>query len=331
MATDKTVRELAEEQGVTIGAGGLSARSFRTYPDDPDLGQTVAREFTAVTPGNALKMGPLRPDRKTYDFEDADVIVNFGVANDLTVRGHTLVWHKQTPGWFYPWEYTDDQIVDFLRDHIHTVAGRYRDKVDAWDVVNEAVADDGTMRDSVWYDAMGEEFLDRAFQWANEVAPDADLYYNDYEIDAINGKSDAVYELVQRLLDRGVPIDGVGLQMHAYPANHHSRPDPASVGENIRRFTDLGLDVQVTEMDVAYGRNEQFDDRLEHQGQYYRDILEACLENGCDTLVTWGVHDGNTWLRSRYPEVTDDPLLFDESLNPKPAYFAVRDLLESRA
>jgi len=231
MSSDKTLRELADEKGVTIGAGSLSARSFRTYPDDPRVPDTVKREFNAITPSSELKMGPLRPDRTTYDFEDADAVVNFGVANDLEVRGHTLVWHSQTPGWFLPWEYTDEQIEEFLRDHVHTVAGRYREKVDVWDVVNEPMAGDGSLRESVWYEAMGEAYIDKAFEWANDVAPDADLFLNDYGMDEGNEKADGMYDLVQRLQHRGVPIDGVGLQMHAI----RSDPDPDSVGENVGR------------------------------------------------------------------------------------------------
>jgi len=327
MSSDKTLRELADKNDLTLGAS-ITADAFRKYPDDPAVAQTLTREFNAVTTGNALKMGPLRPERYTYDFEDADAIVNLGVANDLLVRGHALVWHNQTPGWFYPWEYTDDQLRTFLRDHIHTVAGRYRGKVDVWDVVNEAVADDGTMRETAWYDAMGEEYIDLAFEWANEVAPDADLFYNDYGIDEINEKGDGVYALLERLLDRGVPIDGVGLQMHAFRAQDYVEPE--ALGENIRRFKDLGLDVHVTEMDVAYDRENVPEDHLEHQAQYYRDILEACLDNGCDTLVTWGVHDTASWLRNYDQTITDDPLLFDEDFDPKPAYFAIKDLLESR-
>lgn len=211
MSDERFLRQTATDRGFTIGAA-VDPDLLRT---DVGYRETLRREFNAVTPENALKMGPLRPSRGTYDFTDADAIVDFGRANGMYVRGHTLVWHNQTPTWFQAWDYTDDQLCAFLRDHIHTVAGRYRSKIDAWDVVNEAVDDDGTLRDTVWYDAMGVEYLDRAFEWANEVAPDTALYYNDYGADAVNEKSDAIYGLIKRLLDRGVPIDGVGLQLHA--------------------------------------------------------------------------------------------------------------------
>lgn len=318
---DDTLRAVATERGFDVGAA-VSAAPLRT---DPGYKKTLRREFDAITAENALKMGPLRPSRHAYDFRDADAVVNFGRAHDMTVRGHTLVWHNQTPEWFQEWDYTDDQIREFLRDHVHTVVGRYRSKIDAWDVVNEAVADDGSMRETVWYDAMGEEYLDRAFQWASEVT-DADLYYNDYGADQINEKSDAIYDLVSRLLDRGVPIDGVGLQMHAL----HEKPDPASVAENIRRFQDLGLDVQITEMDVAYTPDDDprdVDERRELQADFYRDIVEVCLETGCDTAVVWGVRDSDSWVPEWFESLSDDPLLFDSANDPKPAYRAIKETL----
>ncbi|MFC4990291.1 endo-1,4-beta-xylanase [Saliphagus infecundisoli] len=319
---DQPLREIADERDVRIGAA-LAPGSLRS---DPSYWKRAKDEFNAITPENALKMGPLRPSPKTYDFTDADAIVNFGAAHDKYVRGHTLVWHNQKPDWFEAWEHTDDQIRTFLRDHIHTVAGRYRAKIDAWDVVNEAIADDGSLRETVWSEALGEEYLDLAFEWASE-ATDADLYYNDYGADAINEKSDAIYDLLEGMLDRGIPVDGVGLQLHAL-GDH---PDPESIGENIERFRELGLDVQITEMDVAFHRGEVPDDPLEVQADYYRDVFEACLDAGCETIVTWGVADASTWLRgfADFPErYTGDPLLFDERYDPKPAYDAVRAVLE---
>lgn len=325
MTNSRTLREIADERDFHIGAA-VNPEALRNEPSYRD---TLRKEFNAVTPENALKMGPLRPSRGTYDFTDADAVVNFGRKHDMTIRGHTLVWHNQTPAWFQAWDYSDEQLRDFLRDHIHTVVGRYRSKIDAWDVVNEAVSDDGTMRETVWYDAMGEQYLDLVFEWANEIAPDVDLYYNDYGADAVNEKSDAIYALAERFLDRGVPIDGIGLQMHALG----DRPDPESVRENIRRFQSLGLDVQITEMDVAFSASNPPDTPLETQAKYYGDIVRTCLAVDCDTLVTWGVNDAGSWVRgfkdfaSRY---TGDPLLFDDRNDRKPAYHAVRDALERK-
>ncbi|WP_435102909.1 endo-1,4-beta-xylanase [Halarchaeum sp. P4] len=323
MPEDTTLREVADDADFRLGAA-VAADPLRT---DAGYWKTLRRGFNTVTAENAMKMGPMRPEPGVYDFTDADAVANFAEEHGMALRGHTLVWHNQVPEWFQEWDYTDAQLESFLRDHVHTVAGRYRGKVDAWDVVNEAVADDGSMRDSVWYDAMGEQYLDKAFRWANEVAPDADLFYNDYGADAVNEKSDAIYELVERLLDRGVPLDGVGLQMHALD----SIPDPNSVAENVRRFKDLGLDVHITEMDVAYPKDDAPENHLERQAEDYREILDVCLEEGVDTLVVWGVRDSDSWIPGWFPDVTEDPLLFDGSNEPKPAYHALKERLEDTA
>ncbi|WP_459194090.1 endo-1,4-beta-xylanase [Halosimplex sp. J119] len=322
MADQRRLRDVAADRDFEIGAA-VAAEPLRT---DASYKKILRNEFNYFTAENALKMGLLRPSRHTYDFRDADAVVDYAGEHDQTARAHTLAWHNQTPEWFQEWDYTDGQLEDFLRDHVHTTAGRYRSKVDAWDVVNEAVADDGTMRDTLWYDAMGEEHLDLAFEWADEVAPDTDLYYNDYGADGVNEKSDAIYDLVSRLLDRGVPIDGVGLQLHAL----HEKPAPESVAENIRRFKDLGLDVQITEMDVAYTPEDDPGDRdarWQKQADYYREITEVCLDEGVDTLVVWGVRDSDSWVPGWFESLTGDPLLFDAGNDPKPAYHAIKETL----
>lgn len=318
MATEDTLRELADAASIRLGAA-VAGGTLRT---DHHYRTLLREEFNAVTTENALKMGPLRPEPGVYDFADADAIVNFGNRHDMHVRGHTLVWHNQQPDWFLGWERTDDQVRAFLRDHVQTVAGRYRGRIDAWDVVNEAVLDDGSMRKTVYYDAMGEAYLDAAFEWAAAVS-DADLYYNDYGADGVNEKSDGIYRLVEGMLDRGVPIDGVGFQMHAL----HSTPDLESVAENVRRFLELGLDVAFTEVDVAYPEDRKPDDHREAQAAFYGDLATLCLEEGVETMVTWGVRDSDSWVPGWFPDVTDDPLLFDGGNNPKPAYHAVRDVL----
>jgi len=319
MADEPTLREVASARSFDVGTA-VGARQLRT---DAHYKRLLRNHFTAITGENALKMGRLRPEPGVYDFSDADAIVDFGTANDMTVRGHTLVWHNQQPDWFLEWNHTDEAIREFLREHVHTVAGRYRGRIDTWDVVNEAVMDDGSMRETVWYDAMGEEYLDLAFEWANEVAPEADLYYNDYDADEINEKSDGIYDLVSGMLDRGVPIDGVGLQLHALDP----KPDPQAVAENVRRFQELGLDVEITEMDVAYPKESAPENHDEAQAEYYREVVEACLETGVDTLVVWGVRDSDSWIPGWFPHLTEEPLLFDERNNPKPAYHAVREAL----
>ena len=314
----ETLRDVADDNDVKIGAAAAAdpIRGDFQYRD-------ALREFNAVTAENAMKMGPLRPDEHTYDFTDGDLIAEFAREHDMYFRGHVLVWHNQLPEWLLPFQYTDRELRRLLEDHVRTVAARYAGDVDTWDVVNEAVADDGGLRETPWLRAFGEEYLDKAFEWAHQSAPDADLFYNDYGADGINDKSDEIYEMVSGMLDRGVPIDGVGLQLHAL----HDPVDPDSVAENIERFKDLGLAVEITEMDVAYTAEDPPEDHQEVQADYYREVVEKAMAAGCDTFVIWGVADHHSWIPHFDDTLTDDPLLLDDGYDRKPAYDAIVDLL----
>ncbi|MUV59342.1 endo-1,4-beta-xylanase [Halobacterium sp. CBA1126] len=309
----RTLRDAAADADVHVGAA-VDVDALRT---DTDYRQTLAREFDAVTAENAMKWGPLADGERGYDFADADDVVEFADRHDMYVRGHALVWHRMYPEWVRPWTRSAADADRLLRNHIYTVAGRYRGRVDAWDVVNEAVADDGGLRETQWLDALGPEYVDRAFEYAADVS-DADLFYNDYGADGLSAKADEVYDLVSDLVARGVPVDGVGLQLHVFD----DLVPPADVAANVERLTDLGLDVHVTELDVGIG--EAVADR-EAQAQYYHDVVAAAVDAGADTVVTWGVDDGQSWL----PPLGhgEAPLLFDEEFARKPAHGAVVDAL----
>ncbi len=314
----RTLREAADERGVQVGAAVAAGPLRGEYGY-----RNALREFNAVTTENALKMERTRPSEHEFDFENADLIVDFALSHDMYMRGHTLVWHNQLPEWLHPWQYTDRELRQLLRQHVRTVAGRYAGMIDAWDVVNEAVDDSGGLRETPWLRGLGEEYLDLTFEWANDVAPDADLYYNDYGADEINDKSDEIYDLVSGMVDRGIPIDGVGLQMHAM----HSPPDPDSIADNVERFRDLGLKVDITEMDVPFPVDSVPENYLEEQADYYGDVVEAALDAGCETFVVWGVDDGHSWISHFDDALTDDPLLLDSRYGRKPAYDAVVEAL----
>jgi endo-1,4-beta-xylanase len=294
--------------------------------DEPLYAETLGREFSMLTPENAMKFGLVHPEPDRYDFTDADLIVDFAEAHDMRVRGHTLVWHNQLPTWLTEGTWTRDKLIDILREHITTVVGHYSGRVAAWDVVNEAVADDGSRRGTIWLRGIGPEYVDMAFLWAHEADPDALLFYNDYAGEGLGPKSDAIYALVQGLVQRGVPIDGVGLQMHV---SLRWPPDPEAVAANMARLGALGLAVHVTEMDVriqdGVGTAEQ---RLAAQAHVYRVMMGVCLESSaCKAFVTWGFTDRHSWI----PQFTghpDAPLLFDESYRPKPAYYAIMEALD---
>jgi endo-1,4-beta-xylanase len=319
-----TLRSLAQARDIEVGAA-VAADPLR---DEPLYADTLAREFSMLTPENAVKFEPVHPEPDRYDFSDADFIVDFAEAHGMRVRGHTLVWHNQLPGWLTEGTWTRDELIDVLREHIMTVVGHYRGRVAAWDVVNEAVADDGSLRDTIWLRGIGPDYIDMAFHWAHEADPDALLFYNDYAAEGLGPKSDAVYALVQGLLERGAPINGVGLQMHV---SLGSPPDPEAVAANMARLGALGLQVHVTEMDVrTQDGTGTPDERLAAQAGVYRAVMDVCLSSGdCKAFVTWGFSDRHSWIPGHTGN-PDAPLLFDESYRPKPAYYAIMDALARR-
>ncbi len=208
--SNPSLRSLAQKRGLTIGAA-VAPGPLR---GEAAYAQALGHEFSILTPENAMKFGFIHPQPDKYNFTDADAIVEFAMAHDMLVHGHVLVWHQQQPSWINDGEWTRDELMAVLREHIMTVVGRYKGRVAVWDVVNEAFSDNGTLRQTVWLKAIGPEYLDLAFQWAHEADPDALLIYNDYNTERMNKKSDGVYELVKGMLERGVPVHGVGVQMH---------------------------------------------------------------------------------------------------------------------
>lgn len=212
----------------------------------------VAREFNSITAENAMKWDALEPQNGQFRWEQADRFVEFGQKHNMFIIGHTLCWHSQLPAWVSQpepgqTELTKEVLMERLRRHIFTVVGRYKGKVKGWDVVNEAINDGaGTYRETIFYRVIGKEYLVHAFKWAHEADPDAELYYNDYNIDANDNKRATALELVKYLRDNGAPIHGVGLQGHY----NFNSPTAAKIDETIGMFTALGLKVHITELDV---------------------------------------------------------------------------------
>jgi len=294
---------------------------------DSAYANAVVRDFTMVSTENAFKFGPLRPSPGRYDFTETDAIVRFAETHGLRVRGHTLVWKRQLPEWLTRGTYMRNELITILREHIQTVVGRYRGRVVAWDVVNEALKDsvgpeDEVLRPTIWLKGIGPEYIDLAFHFAHEADPGALLFYNEAGAEGMGTKSDAVYALVWRLRRRGVPVHGVGLQMHT---GLGASPDTAALGANLRRLAALGLQVQITEMDVGTAKMPGSQaDILAAQADVYRQVLATCLSvPACTALVTWGVGDRYTW---RYP---DTPLLLDREFQPKPAHAALLEVLRA--
>jgi endo-1,4-beta-xylanase len=282
-----------------------------------------------VTPENAMKWDALRPSRDQYNFANADTIVDFAAANDMQVRGHTLIWHHQLPAWLTESQFSPEELRAILREHILTVVGRYRGRIAAWDVVNEAVDENepSLLRQSLWLRGLGQDYLAMAFYWAHEADPQARLFYNDFGAEGTGGKSDAVYEVVKRLLQQGVPIHGVGLQMHV---GLHDVPLRDDVANNMARLAALGLEIHITEMDVQIqkGTGIAAYDR-ESQAGIYQDMTTVCLRTpACKMFLVWGVTDLHSWI-PRWTNHPDEPLLFDGAYAPKPAYYGVWRALET--
>jgi len=319
--TVPALRSLAQAHGRYIGAAVAPGPLL----SEPLYAETLAREFNMLTPENALKFGRTRPSRERYTFQDADAIVAFAQANRMAVRGHTLVWHEVLPRWLTAGGFTRDELLAILHEHITTVVGRYRGRIVAWDVVNEALGNDGAWRNTFWYKTIGPEYVDLAFRWAREADPQARLFYNDYGGEGLGRKSDAVYALVQGMMQRGVPIDGVGLQMHV---RSDASPEPAEFAASLQRLAGLGLEVHITEMDVRI-KGRVTEEELARQASICKDMLRVCFTaENCRAFVFWGFTDRHSWIPKYFPG-WGAALPFDEAYRAKPAYRALMEALST--
>lgn len=322
----QSLRNLAAERGIRFGTAVAPA-----HFSEADYATVLAREFNQVEPENAMKFGPIHPGPATYNFGPADAIVAFAQAHQMAVRGHTLVWHNQRPNWLSEGKYTPQELYSILQQHIATVVGRYAGKVYAWDVVNEAFDSDGSLRKTMWSSEpgiglQGTGYIEQALRWAHAADPKALLFYNDYSAETVNPKSDAIFKMAQDFKARGVPLDGIGMQMHisAKPVS------PAGIESNMRRITDLGLQVQITELDVKLpvdASGAATPDLLATQAKMYHDVVALCLQNPhCTAIQTWGFTDKYSWI-PHASKGNGAALEFDSNYQPKPAYAAIVDAL----
>lgn len=352
---EPTLREVYEKDFLVGVALNMWVVNGRNAP----AAELAGKQFSSVTAENDMKWQMIQPEPGRFRFDAADAYVKFAEAHKMDLIGHTLVWHSQTPRWVFQGTdgkpATKEELLKRMRDHIHAVAGRYKGKVKGWDVVNEALADGGPdiLRDSPWRRIIGDDFLDHAFRFAREADPKAELYYNDYGLEDPHKRAKCV-KLVKGMLERKVPIDGIGTQSHF----HLDRPSLEDIEKTIADFAALGLKVAITEldMDVLPGRGapgnadinrrEQGDattnpytaglpaEMQEKLAKRYADIFGIYLKHRKSvTRVTfWGLGDGMTWLNG-FPirGRTNHPLLFDRELKPKPAFEAlIKKGLEKR-
>lgn len=301
------LRDLAPATGVRMGYAAL--QGFYSRPDGALYADVAGAEYDFVTSENQLKPDLVNPLPGVYRWASADNLVAYARSVDQAVHGHTLVWHRQLPGWLG--RTAPATREGHMREYIDRVMTRYRGDVAVWDVVNEAFEDDGTFRDSLWFEAMGERYIDVAFSQARESDPAAQLIYNDYDVAYGDAKPDAMFDMLEGALARGVPIDGVGFQLHVF-----ARFDGFDeVRRNFARAAALGLDVYVTELDVSMAAG----DTEAGQAAVYDELLGICLEqSACRAFQTWGFTDMYSW-RDEY-----SPLPLDEAYGAKPAYRALQ-------
>jgi endo-1,4-beta-xylanase len=303
-------------------------------------GELIKQQFNSITPENAMKMGPIHPEEFRYFWDDADQIVQFAQDNKLRVRGHNLLWHEQTPKWLFKnadgTPVSKEVLLQRLKDHIGTVVKRYKGKIYAWDVVNEAISDNPNefLRKSEWYNICGEEFIAKAFEYAHAADPKAILFYNDYNTERPE-KRERVYKLLKQLKDAKVPIDAVGLQGH-WSLQEPTEPELRAA---LDQYKSLGLKIQITELDVSIypwekerrakrpGESDAYTPELEQKqaAQYkmffkvfrdYKDVITG--------VTFWNISDKYTWLDT-YPVAgrKNYPLLFDQNQKPKKAFYEV--------
>ncbi|MEW2625890.1 endo-1,4-beta-xylanase [Streptomyces sp. NPDC048106] len=304
-----TLRSLAEAKG----------KYFGTALTDGDLNvsgeMSIANaQFDMVTPGNEMKWDTVEPSNGSYNFGPGDQIVNWAQANNARVRGHNLVWHSQLPGWVS--SLPQNQVQGVMESHITTEVNHYKGKIYAWDVINEPFNEDGSLRQDVFYNAMGSGYLADAIRTAHNADPNAKLYINDYNIEGENAKSNALYSLAQSMLSQGVPLGGIGLESHFIDGQV-----PSSMLANMQRFANLGLDVAITELDDRI-QLPTSSASLQQQANDYGTVVNDCLAvSRCVGVSQWGVDDGHSWIPGTFPGY-GAATMYDSNYQPKPAYNA---------
>jgi endo-1,4-beta-xylanase len=326
---------------------GAALNSSQFMREDYQAEKLIRTQFNSISPENVMKWESIHPEQQNYNFTSADKYVEFGLEENMFIIGHTLVWHSQLPAWVVSGSSPKDSaiVLNRIKEHISTVVGRYKGKIKGWDVVNEALEEDGTLRKSDYLRVLGESYIKKAFEYAALADPKAELYYNDYNLE-IPAKREGAIRLIKKLKAKGVKVDGIGMQGHW----GLTFPTLEEIEKSIVLYSELGVKVMITEMDISVLKNpwdfngadvsQKFeeDDKLNPYPKELPDSVQALLaeryksifqifykhRDKISRVTFWGVNDGQSWLNS-FPisNRTNYPLLFDRNYKPKPAYFAV--------
>ncbi len=337
---------------------GVALSHDQIFGKEPDAIAIVEKHFNTVTPENILKWEEVHPEPTRYNFEPVDRYVALGEKYKMLIIGHTLVWHAQTPAWVFQDEngkpLTRDALLHRMKEHIFTVMGRYKGRIHGWDVVNEAVGEDGQLRKSKWLEIIGEDYIVKAFEYAHQADPDAQLYYNEYDYE-IRPKCEGVVRLIKQLQSQGVHLDGIGIQGHWFV----DFPSIQEVESQFQALAPLGVPLMVTELDVSalpyypvdspavdlsaldpatQKKYNPYPDGLpdvvqKNLTQRYAELFSLFLKyhEKISRVTFWAVHDGQSW-RNYVPirGKTDYPMLFDRQCKPKPAFNAILNIMKNR-
>jgi endo-1,4-beta-xylanase len=328
----------AAPRDLVIGsaAAGGGHHLDQPYPDpftsDRQYRALLGGEFSSVSPENQMKWDFVHPERDRYEFGAADAIVAFAAKHRQAVRGHTLMWHNQNPAWLEEGDFSAEELRGILREHVTTVVSRYRGRIQQWDVANEIFDDTGALRtqENIWLRELGPGIVADVFRWAHRADPRAQLFFNDYNVESVNAKSDAYLALITDLRAQRVPVHGFSVQAHLSTRYGF----PADLRDNLQRFDDLGLATAVTELDVRMDLPESgvpTAEQLAQQADYYRRTLQACLDvDGCRSFTIWGFTDKYSWVPVFF-EGEGAATVMREDFSRKPAYHALRRaLLDAR-
>ncbi|KAI6781472.1 putative glycosyl hydrolase family 10 [Emericellopsis cladophorae] len=307
--------------GTAIGGGQTGDSQYMSIASDTD-------EFGQLVPENGQKWESVQPNQGQFNYDSGDIVPNVAARNGQILRCHTLTWHSQLPRWVSSRSWSREELQSVIEVHIANVVGHYKGKCYHWDVVNEAAEEDGGWRGSVFYNTLGTDFLPISFNAAKAADPDAGLWYNDYNLEYNQEKTERALEIVQIFQDAGAPIDGVGFQGHLIVG---TTPTRDQLADTLRRFTALGVDVAYTELDIRHASMPPSDQALATQGDDYANVVGSCLDvEDCVGVTVWGYTDKYSWVPGTFPG-SGAALLWDENFNKKPAYTSVSSVLAAAA
>lgn len=307
------LKTLAQSRSVLIGFAAL--QSFYHQPDGALYASIAGQEFNVVTPENSMKMDTINPLPGRYQFAATDNLIAYAQHTDMQVRGHPLLWHRQLPDWVL--ETPIEDLESVMTQHINVLLDRYGNDVAFWDVVNEPINEDGSMRESIWFESMGESYIDKSLSQVRAMLPDSVLLINEFDIGMAGPKFDGLMQLLDRLQSRGTPVDAVGFQMHVFSSYDQFN----ELRANFQAVVDRGLDIHITELDVSLADGNA---SLQDQASVYEQIVSICLEfSQCRVIQMWGFTDQYSF-RSIF-----DPLPFDRAYQSKPVYQALQSALSA--